>query len=520
MKNKQISIFNNVLGPVMRGPSSSHTAAALRIGRIAREFLGQDPSEAIFTFDPQGSLATTYLGQGSAMGLAGGLLGLSVTDPNITDWKKLCKKAGLNIQFQTESFNATHPNTYKAALTGKDGAMISFTALSIGGGAIQFIEVNGIPVNIDGTGFEVISKFRNSQGRDLILSSLKTSADNTIIIRESSEFIHFHSSGILADSLILKRLRKSNDVVWICSCVPVMPVALYENPQVPYKDIFEFSEMVKTKGGRLSDYAIEYEAAVGKLSKKEILILSHSYLKVIQESIKTGINGTVWRDRILQSQSPLMGKAGEKHLLIPDSLANEIISSVSAIMETKSSMGVILAAPTAGSCGTIGGVLIPSGKTMKKNSQNLSRALLAAGLFGVFIADETGFAAEEGGCQYECGAASGMAAAALVELAGGDADTALIAGSLALQNMIGLVCDPVADRVEVPCLGKNIMAALNALASANMALAGYDPVIPVGEVLEAMKSVGCSMPHQLRCTGKGGLSVTSTAQKISQRLGK
>jgi L-serine dehydratase len=299
-----------------------------------------------------------------------------------------------------------------------------------------------------------------------------------------------------------------------------MPVALYENPQVPYKDIFEFSEMVKTKGGLLSDYAIEYESAVGKLSKKEILTLSHSYLKVIQESIKTGINGTVWRDRILQSQSPLIGKAEKKNLLIPDSLANEIISSISAIMETKSSMGVILAAPTAGSCGTIGGVLIPSGKTMKKNSQNLSRALLAAGLFGVFIADKTGFAAEEGGCQYECGAASGMAAAALVELAGGDANTALIAGSLALQNMIGLVCDPVADRVEVPCLGKNIMAALNALASANMALAGYDPVIPVGEVLEAMKSVGCSMPHQLRCTGKGGLSVASSAQRISQRLRK
>ena len=88
-----------------------------------------------------------------------------------------------------------------------------------------------------------------------------------------------------------------------------------------------------------------------------------------------------------------------------------------------------------------------------------------------------------------------MAAAALVELAGGDAATALNAGSMALQNIIGLVCDPVAGGVEVPCLGKNIMAALNALASANMALAGYDPVIPAGEVIEAMKSVGCAMPH-------------------------
>jgi L-serine dehydratase len=155
---------------------------------------------------------------------------------------------------------------------------------------------------------------------------------------------------------------------------------------------------------------------------------------------------------------------------------------------------------------------------MKKDDESVARALLAAGLLGLFIADITGFAAEEGGCQYECGAASGMAAAALVELAGGDAATALKAASLALQNIVGMVCDPVADRVEVPCLGKNIMAALNALASANMALAGYDPVIPVGEVIEAMKSVGCSLPHELRCTGKGGLSVTPSARRIAKGL--
>jgi L-serine dehydratase len=111
-----------------------------------------------------------------------------------------------------------------------------------------------------------------------------------------------------------------------------------------------------------------------------------------------------------------------------------------------------------------------------------------------------------------------MAAVALVDIAGGDAAIALKAGSLALQNIIGMVCDPVADRVEVPCLGKNIMAALNALASANMALAGFDPVIPAGEVIEAMRSVGCSMSHELKCTGKGGLSTTPAAKKVAERL--
>lgn len=518
MMGSRTSIFNNVLGPVMRGPSSSHTAAALRIGNISRQFLGQNPAEAIFTFDPNGSLATTYMGQGSAMGLAGGLLGLSISDPSVSDWKNQCKKAGLKMKFNIDFINATHPNTYKSIITGKDGAKISFTALSTGGGAIRFTEVNGVPVNFDGSGYEIISQFRNLHGRELILNSLKTTADNSIIIREAANYIHFHSTGKLADGSVLKNLSKSNNIAWICSCIPVMPVIMNENPEVSFKNIYEFTRLIKTEGGKLSDYAIEYEAMVGKIQKNEILKLSEEYLKVVKDSILTGLKGTSWSDRILHSQSSLINKASKAGMLIPDNLLNKIISSVSAIMETKSSMGVILAAPTAGSCGTLGGVLIPVADIMKKDDESRSRALLAAGLFGVFIADVTGFAAEEGGCQYECGAASGMAAAALVELAGGDAATALNAGSMALQNIIGLVCDPVASGVEVPCLGKNIMAAFNALASANMALAGYDPVIPAGEVIETMKSVGCAMPHELKCTGKGGLSVTPSAQKIAKSL--
>jgi L-serine dehydratase len=518
MNKTRISIFNNVLGPVMRGPSSSHTAAALRIGNIALQLLGEEPSEAVFTFDPDGSLATTYLGQGSAMGLAGGLLGLSITDPSVSDWKNLCKKAGLKIKFKIEKINANHPNTYKAIVSGKDGEEISFTALSTGGGSILITEMNCISISFDGTGYEVIAKFRNLAGRELILNSLKTDTDNRILIREAARFIHIHSTGKLAGPVILKRLKKSKDIDWICSCNPVMPVIINEDAQVSFKSIYEFTSLATARGGQLSDYAIEYEAQVGKMQQKEILKLSKVYLNVIRKSISTGLSGISWSDRILHSQSPLINKALKAGKLIPDHLTNEIISSVSAIMETKSSMGIILAAPTAGSCGTIGGVLIPVGVRMKKNDKALGRALLAAGLFGVFIADITGFAAEEGGCQYECGAASGMAAAALVDLAGGDAATALKAGSLALQNIIGMVCDPVADRVEVPCLGKNIMAALNALASANMALAGFDQVIPAGEVIEAMKAVGCSMPHELRCTGKNGLSATPTAKSIAKRL--
>jgi L-serine dehydratase len=187
-------------------------------------------------------------------------------------------------------------------------------------------------------------------------------------------------------------------------------------------------------------------------------------------------------------------------------------------MEMKSAMGVIVAAPTAGSCGGLPGAVVGAASAMGLSVNHMTKAMLAAGMIGVFIAAHATFAAEIGGCQAECGAGSGMAAAALVALAGGTARQAVDAASMALQNVLGMVCDPVANRVEVPCLGKNVMAASNALACANMALAGFDVVIPLDEVIDAMDKVGKSIPHELRCTALGGLSITETSRAIEKML--
>jgi L-serine dehydratase len=148
----------------------------------------------------------------------------------------------------------------------------------------------------------------------------------------------------------------------------------------------------------------------------------------------------------------------------------------------------------------------------------LIKAYFAAGIVGAYFAQGPGFSAEEHGCQVECGAASGMAAAGIAQLMGGTAKQAIDAASLAIQNMIGLICDPVAARVEVPCLGKNISAAVNAYASAIMAISGFDAVIPLDQVIQTVTEVGKLMPPCVKCTGKGGLAVTETALKIKNRL--
>jgi L-serine dehydratase len=241
-------------------------------------------------------------------------------------------------------------------------------------------------------------------------------------------------------------------------------------------------------------------------------------VRILRRSIQGGVAGTHYDDRVLGHQSGAFKSRMDAGQLLAAGVLNRAVLYVTALMEVKSSMGVIVAAPTAGACAALPGACIAVAEEMGLSEEMMAKALLASGLIGVFIAARWTFAAEVGGCQAEGGAAACMAAAALVTLAEGTLGQAVAAASMALQSMIGLVCDPVANRVEVPCLGKNVMAASNAIACANMALAGYDPVIPLDEVIETARRVGEQMPRELRCTALGGLSITPTSKLIEQKL--
>jgi L-serine dehydratase len=235
-------------------------------------------------------------------------------------------------------------------------------------------------------------------------------------------------------------------------------------------------------------------------------------------SIEQGIAGTTFDDRILGHQSGKFKQQLEADRLLDTGALGRTVLYVTALMEVKSSMGVIVAAPTAGACAALPGACIAFAEEMGKSEEDMARAMLAAGAIGLFIASQWTFAAEVGGCQAEGGSAAAMAAAALVTLADGTMPQALTAASLALQSMLGLICDPVAGRVEVPCLGKNVIAASNASSCANMALAGFDQVIPFDEVVDAARRVSDRMPREHRCTSLGGLATTPTALALQADL--
>ena len=189
-----------------------------------------------------------------------------------------------------------------------------------------------------------------------------------------------------------------------------------------------------------------------------------------------------------------------------------------AVLEVNASMGLIVAAPTAGSAGVVPGMMLALQECYRISDQRIVDALFNAGAVGYLAMRNATVAGAVGGCQAEVGAASAMAAAALCHLKGGAPEQCAAAAAMALGNLLGLVCDPVAGLVEVPCVKRNVVGAVNAVSCANMALAGVDYAIPCDEVIDAMGRVGSLLSPDLRETGQGGLAATPTGVRIAQAL--
>lgn len=500
----------------MRGPSASHCAASVRIGRIARDLMSGSINEVLIEFDTNGSLATTHYTQGSDIGLFAGLLGWELTDERLADSKKYLDEEGIKVKFDIYDIGDPHPNTYRITLKNENESH-SIVAISTGGGIIEVIEIDRFKLSLAGDYFETLL-FVDSPNAAAKIKNIIAVDQAAVYQIENRILIEIKSDHFLDEKL--KWELKQNHEIVIKEISPVLPVLSGSNAHVPFVTREEMESYNRSKNLELWELALIYESQRGGITQDEVFAMMKKIVFTIQESVEKGIEGTEYEDRILGWQSGKYKNEMDRKKLLGGELLNQIILSVTALMEMKSSMGLIVAAPTAGACGGLPGAVIGAGKSMNLSIDEMTKGMLAAGMIGIFIAHKSTFAAEVCGCQAECGAGSGMAAAALVTLNGGTTEQAIDAASMALQNILGMICDPVANRVEVPCLGKNVMAAANALSCANMALAGFDKVIPLDEVIETMDLVGKSLPRELRCTALGGLSITNSSKEIEQRLNK
>jgi L-serine dehydratase len=520
----QISIFNDVIGPVMRGNSSSHCAAALRIGRLARDLVEGDLDSVLVEFDRAGSLPTTHESQGSDMGLCGGLLGWDATDERLPDSPRWLREAGVRLEFAIVDAGDPHPNTYRLTLRGPRGES-SLVAISTGGGMIEVIRLDGFPVSMAGDRFETLLAADDGEGAGArVVAALEDRlaahglGTEVLVHRAAGKVLVEARGACLLEDTFVTALRETAPGLEVRRLAPVLPVLSRPGIHLPFETCEELLRHDAGRGIPLWKWAVAYERERGALTEQDVVVRMVEIVRVLRRSIAQGIEGTHYDDRLLGHQSGLFKRRMEDGGLADAGVVNRAILYTTALMEVKSAMGIIVAAPTAGACAALPGACIAVAEEMGLGEEEMARAMLAAGLVGVFIASQWTFAAEVGGCQAEGGAAAAMAAAAVVTLQGGTLSQAVAAPSLALQGMLGLICDPVAARVEVPCLSKNVLAAANAITCANMALAGFDPVIPFDEVVDAARRVGDQLPRELRCTALGGLATSPTALRLEGAL--
>jgi len=507
------SIFNDVVGPVMRGPSSSHSAACVRIGRLARDLCGGQPDHVLVEFDTEGSLPTTHDSQGSDMGLFGGLLGWDADDERLPRSAEALQDAGVQLDIRIATFHDPHPNTYRLTIT-RDGVAHRMIALSTGGGMIEVISIDDAPVTLYGDYVVTLLDVHDDGRSASSVLAERADVDDVKITGSHPTCLVVCAQAFVSDAVLgtlpsVQRVRRLD---------AVLPVRSRKHLSVPFLHAGEMVITSDPASKKLSDFALEYECARGGLDTDAVLAQMHRILTIVRAGVQQGLAGTEYEDRILPRQSHRFAEMLDRGALLDCGILNRAILYVTALMEVKSSMGVIVAAPTAGSCATFPATTLAAAEVQGSSDDVIVRAMLAAGLIGVFVATRSSFAAEVGGCQAETGAGAAMAAAALVELAGGNAAQGLSAASHALQNVLGLVCDPIAARVEAPCLGRNIAGAANALACANISLAGYDHLIPLDEVLDAHRQISENMARELRCTALGGLSISPTSKAIEARL--
>ncbi|EOB7591233.1 TPA: L-serine ammonia-lyase, iron-sulfur-dependent, subunit alpha [Staphylococcus aureus] len=279
------------------------------------------------------------------------------------------------------------------------------------------------------------------------------------------------------------------------------------------------------------DYAVENNMSFADIMVKEEMELSGKSRDEVRAQMKQNLD--VMRDAVIKGTTgdgveSVTGYTGhdaaklrdynETHHALSGYEMIDVVKGAIATNEVNAAMGIICATPTAGSSGTIPGALFKLEKTHDLTEEQMIDFLFTSALFGRVVANNASVAGATGGCQAEVGSASAMAAAAAVAIFGGSPEASGHAMALAISNLLGLVCDPVAGLVEIPCVMRNAIGSGNALISADLALAGIESRIPVDEVIEAMDKVGRNLPASLRETGLGGLAGTPTGEAIKRKI--
>lgn len=284
-----------------------------------------------------------------------------------------------------------------------------------------------------------------------------------------------------------------------------------------YNKAKEIKDLCIKTGKEIWQIALDKDFENTGIEEADLLELMHETLEVMRDSAYKGL------DQAVYSMSKITGGSAVKvNKFAEDSVSGKTITRAMAmafsVSEVNSSMGRIVAAPTAGASGILPAALFTMQEKYGYDDDKLVKGLIVAGVIGEIIAQNASISGAEGGCQAECGSAAAMGAAAICYLRDYDIDTIFASAAFAIKNILGLVCDPVLGLVEYPCNLRNASGVVNAIISADLAMSGFPCLIPLDETIDSMRQVGNSLPEALRETALGGLAATPTAEKLGEEM--
>jgi len=285
-----------------------------------------------------------------------------------------------------------------------------------------------------------------------------------------------------------------------------------------FESINDLVNLANREGTNISDIVLSAESDSTGLTKVYLINRMQQNYTAMQQSVHEGLKKDMKSASKLSGGNAFKLNEAYKAKKIPQDIYTNAMIKALAISEYNACMGRIVASPTAGSCGILPAVLISAMEHYNFPEEDIVKSLFTAGGIGMVISKKATISGAEGGCQAECGSAAAMAAGALTELLGGTPMMVSHACAITLKSYMGLVCDPVAGLVEVPCVKRNALGSVNAISAASMAISGIESAIPADEVIETMGVVGKQLPKELRETSMGGLAQTPTAKEISKRL--
>lgn len=520
MERQKPSIFNDIVGPVMVGPSSSHTCGPSRIGYLSQQILQGTLKKAHVEFAKDGAYALMYKGQRSDMGFINGLLGNRPEDIALRDAYKLAKERAVDVIFALSDFPPLVPNIAHLTLENTEGHTVVIHSDSTGGGTVKILQINGFDVNIVGDCYELLiwldteynyttlkkqleAIFPNAESISLSLNASKGLVN--IKLREPCSEIHG------ADILALAGVFAFQEIA------PILLVLSNRHVLLPFTSAEELLLLARQTGKALWELAIEYEMARSGWTAQQVMDQMYTVVATMEAGVHEALRGNISMHGILQPTAGKINVALQQGSNTLDmGVLNTAVPWAMAAMECSSSMGIVHCAPTGGSAGVFPGAVLGVAKHMNCSLEDIVKAMFTTAIVGIVISKDYNYSAELYGCQVEPGAASGMAAAGLIFLMGGTPEQALSAASCAIQNILGTICDPVAGLVQLPCINRNAMSTANAVVCANMIIGGFDPLIPLDQTAETLFRVGKQLPSELRCTCKGGLCITESGQQLAR----